>query len=279
MKIGASMWSVVSYFQRGEMDVMDFLRYAETIGIQGVELLDFFWKKEDEELPQVVDYIKGSSLAVSAYAISNDFVVDDKGKREAIADYIERSSEIAQKLGAEVIRVFSGNLKEGFSFDEARGWIVDGLRKGAAIAEKYDIVLALENHGLLAGKSSQIKGIIDEVGSRYLRATFDTGNFLLVDEKPKEAAKVLAPLTANVHLKDFKPVPEGTPHSYPSLSGGFFQGTAVGEGIVDLSSVLGELKSAGYSEYLSIEFEGIGDAKVGLEKSIENTKKILSEIG
>ncbi|MGQ9629210.1 MAG: sugar phosphate isomerase/epimerase family protein [bacterium] len=278
MKIGASMWSVVDHFRRGEIDAMGFVRYAESLGVEGVELLDFFWKDRERELADVIEHMKGSSLEVAAYSISNDFVVENSEERKSVASYIEEQLEVASELGAPVLRVFSGNLKEGLSFDGARGWIVEGMRSVVPVAERYGITLALENHGLLAGRSEQIRGVLDDVGSKFLRANIDTGNFLLVDESPLEAVRNLADRAALVHLKDFKKVKPGTPHSYKSIKGEHFQGTVIGEGEVPLREILKELKAKEYSGYLSIEFEGIGGGKVGLEKSVKNTKAILKRI-
>ena len=42
MDIAVSMWSLVSYYERGSIDVPSFVRYAAQIGAHGVELLDVF---------------------------------------------------------------------------------------------------------------------------------------------------------------------------------------------------------------------------------------------
>ena len=82
-------------------------------------------------------------------------------------------------------------------------WIVDGLSAGAEYAHQNGITLALENHGKMAGRSDQVKTIIEKVGSPGLRANLDTGNFLLVGQNPVDAANELADLIALVHLKDY----------------------------------------------------------------------------
>ena len=48
--------------------------------------------------------------------------------------------------------------------------------------------------GLMAGRSDQVRNIIETVNSPALRANLDTGNFLLVNQNPTDAARELAGL-------------------------------------------------------------------------------------
>ena len=78
------------------------------------------------------------------------------------------------------------------------------MKKCAEVAEKAQVYLAIENHGLLAGTSAQVVEILKEVNSPYVKSTFDTGNFLLVHEKPTEAFNQLKNDIVHVHFKDFR---------------------------------------------------------------------------
>jgi hypothetical protein len=44
MRLGISMWSLVSEYRAGHMDVAAFIRFAAHCGAEGVELLDYFWR-------------------------------------------------------------------------------------------------------------------------------------------------------------------------------------------------------------------------------------------
>jgi hypothetical protein len=74
MKVSVSMYSFHSAIQKEKWNVLDFCRHAESLNLEGVELLDFYWKNKEEELPEVIEYLKHSSLVVSCYDASNDFV-------------------------------------------------------------------------------------------------------------------------------------------------------------------------------------------------------------
>lgn len=279
MKIGVSMWSLHKLYRKGEMDTVGFVKYMGTLGIDGVELLEFFWKDKANEIPKVKDALSKYNLEVSAYAVSNNFVKETKEERLEEVEKICIGVDTALQFNSRVVRVFSGDLKPPYTYEQAKEWIIEGLKEGAKYAEKNNVVLALENHGLLAGRSEQVKEIIELVGSKYLRSTIDIGNFLLVGERSVDAVRNLVNLVAHVHLKDFKEVPpDYNGEAYKGIGGVRLIGTVAGEGEVNLKEVLEILHSSGYKGYLSLEYEGPEDPKYGVEKSIENTKKILEAL-
>jgi sugar phosphate isomerase/epimerase len=110
-----------------------------------------------------------------------------------------------------------------------------------------------------------------------LRANLDTGNFLLVNQNPTDAARELAELVALVHLKDFrKAQPEDKEHVYKGLDGAAFTGAVVGEGQVELQAIVEILRKAGYGGWLSLEFEGGQDPlTVGVPESLKAAQRLL----
>jgi sugar phosphate isomerase/epimerase len=274
------MWSLVSYARAGRIDAPGFVSYAAQIGAQGVELLDVFWKDRQRELPQVMARLRESGLPVSAYAIGNDLVQPDTQQRAQQVQSVRAGVDVAKQLGTSLLRVFSGGEKAGVSPEEGHAWIVDGLREGAAYAARHGVTLALENHGLFAGRADQVRCIVDSVGSPFLRANIDTGNFLLVSQNPVDAARELGPLAAYVHLKDFRAVGPGeqVEEAYTGLGDRRYVGTVIGAWDVDLRAVLAALRDAGYDGWLSIEYEGTADAKQGLEQSVQATHKLVKEV-
>ena len=278
MQIAVSMWSLHREFYSRRLDVVGFVKWAADAKADGVELLDVFWKDFDTEGPKVLDVLEKTNLKVGAYAVGNNFVIPDPEARAQQVRIITRGVDMAKYLNTKVVRVFAGDLAEGIAFDAARGWIVAGLREAAAYAKEHGIILALENHGLLAGKGDQVQGLIADVGSTALKATIDTGNFLLVDEEPTDAVKILAPLAGHVHFKDFRPANAEEAPSYPALSGKRFVGTIIDEGVVDTREILRLLQDSGYRGWLSVEFEGLEEEKIGASRSIANLAATLADL-
>lgn len=265
MEFTLSMWSVHRTTRGHQWTVLDFLSYCHDQGIKQVELLDVFWKDVDEELPYVKSYLDQHDMKAISYAVSNDFVNQDPALRQAALDKITCAFPIAIALEAKVIRVFSGNLNGDIAYEEAQQWIVEGLSGAANEAEKLGLTLCLENHGLLAGTGAQIQSIIDQVASPALRSTFDTGNFLLVDENPLDALHKLLPYIHHVHLKDFAATEGGR---YRSLSGLAYEGRVLGEGIAQIEPILRALHDYGYSNGIVLEYEGLEDERTGIQQCL-----------
>lgn len=277
MKLSVSMWSVVNTVRAGQMDLPGFIDFAARQQAQGVELLDYFWRDAAAEIPQVKRQIKDVGLQLAVYSIGNDFFQPEADKRAAQLADLQRGVDVANQLEVGVLRVFSGNAKEGYQLADGLGWIIDGLAAGAAYAQQHGVTLALENHGLMAGRSDQVRQIIETVNSPALRANLDTGNFLLVGQNPIDAARDLADLVALVHLKDFRRArPDETTHVYKGLDGVGYTGEVVGQGQVDLPAIVAILRQAGYNGWLSLEFEGSQDPlTIGVPQSLAAARKLL----
>ena len=258
-----SMWSVVSAVKAGRIDLMGFIDLAAAQGVAGVELLDFFWSDAERELPPVKARIADAGLEVAVYSLGNNFIQPEAGARRQELEDLRRGVDIALELGVDLLRVFSGNAREGVSQEQGVEWILEGLAAGAAYAESRGVTLALENHGRFAGRSDQVRDIIEQVGSPALRVNFDTGNFLLVGQDPVEAARELAEWVVLVHLKDIRFADaDESGFVFERPDGQLLTGSVVGEGLVDLAGVMAVLREAGYDGWLSLEYEGAEDPVV-----------------
>lgn len=273
MKLSVSAWSVQKNLfgkKAAKMSLTEFIDLCVREKTDAVELLDCFWEYPEQK-EDIKKYLLKADMPVSAYSIGNTFVLDEEGRAREIRK-VKEGIDTAVFLDTDLLRVFSGDLKEGLTFEECFDRIVDSFKKCIGYAEEKGVTMVLENHGLLAGKSSQVKDIIDAVGSKWLRANADTGNFVLVGEKPIDAVKNLGEYIGFVHFKDMKRDPNGV---YPDLEGTRFNGTVIGSGECDVKGVTEYLRSIGYTGWLSIEFEGEGDSVEGTIESIRYTRSIL----
>ncbi|WP_219835150.1 sugar phosphate isomerase/epimerase [Paenibacillus sp. R14(2021)] len=266
MKIAVSVWSCHQYLQDGSWTNSDFIDYAASAGAQGVELLSIFWDAESD-VPAVREALDRTGLKLACFGACNDFARPSAGERAAALADIKLAVDAAALFGAEVVRVFAGDAKEGVSYEQGKVWIVEGLTEGAAYAQSRGVLLCLENHGVFAGRSAQVKELIEEVGSPALRSTFDMGNFLLVDDVPDAAFQELATSISHVHAKDFKLI-EGE-DGYRSLGGKTYVGKAPTEGDAGVAGLVAKLDGIGYTGWMSVEYEGQEEQKAGTAKAIK----------
>jgi sugar phosphate isomerase/epimerase len=279
MKLGISFYSYYARWKRGEMDIPAFIHEAKRLGADGVELLEPLWKDKGAEIHAVEDALAATGLPVGVYSVSNNFAKADPAERIAQVGMINTGVDSAIHFGAKVVRVFAGNPAPGIELDAAFAWIVEGLAEAAEYAESKGIVLALENHGMLAGRSDQVKAILAAVDSPFLKANPDMGNFLLVHQAPHEAVADLATLAGMAHMKDFRHVPddfEGV--ALASNQGAKYAGAAIGEGDVALRDCLSSLRDAGFTGWVNVEYEASEDPMTGAARSMANARQLLAEL-
>lgn len=277
MKLSLSMYSCVRAVQAGQVDLFGFVDFAAAQGVAGVELLDIFWNDVERELPQVRRRIADAGLEVAVYSISNNFIQSEASARARELDDLKRGVDIALELGVDLLRVFSGSARDDVSQDKGEAWILEGLSAGAAYAESRGVTLALENHGRFAGRSDQVRAIIEQVGSPALRVNFDTGNFVPVGQDPVAAARELADWVALVHLKDLRLArADEAGHVFEGADGQMLTGSIIGDGLVDLAGLRAVMDAAGYDGWWSLEYEGSEDAlNVGVPRSLAAARALL----
>lgn len=279
MNISVSMYSLSSTIQKDNWSIIDFIDYAKRISLDGVELLDMYWENKADkgkEIEQVKAALEKHQLRVSAYDVSNNFVKEASEERaEEVAKIID-GIQVAKQLGTNIVRVFCGDLHGDLTYEDGQSWIIEGLKACAETAEKEQVYLAVENHGLLAGKSTQVTEIIEKVNSPYVKSTFDTGNFLLVHEEPTKAFEQLKDEIVHVHFKDFrKKEADESLRGFKSTEGVELIGVIPGDGEVDLASIVNGLKEVKYGGWLSIEYEGYEDAEMANEEAVNRLRRLL----
>ncbi len=278
------MWSYVRPWQAGQMEAPDFVRTAKALGVEGVELLDFFyhdkanWEPETTEIQRALD---DTGLPVGVFSVSNDFSKANQADRDAEVDLIRRGVDQAKVYGAEVVRVFAGDSMPSVNRDEIFGWFLHGLCEASYYAAEKGVKLALENHGLIAGRSDQVEDLIHKVriatGTDTLGANADTGNFLLVNEDSADGIRGVAKYAYMCHFKDFEMAPpDWTGPSYEAVDGTRFIGSAIGEGAVDLGVCVSELRNYGFDGWLNIEYESDEDPTSGVPRSVGHARQYVA---
>ncbi len=278
MKISVSMYSLASTIQKENWSILDFIQFAKKNHFDGIELLDFYWTDIKKELPEAIHAIKETNLIVSAYDVSNDFVKASEKERNKEVQKVIEGIYTAKQLGTNIVRTFCGDIKDGLTFEDGQEWIIEGLRQAAKVASEEKVYLAIENHGLLAGRSEQVEAIIQAVDSPYVVSTFDAGNFLLVHESPTHAFDHLAQYIKHVHFKDFREKEaQDTVRGFQSTEGVELIGVVPGDGQVALNQIISKLKEMRYDGFLSIEYEGFDDAKAANIKAKDRLRHLISD--
>ena len=249
---------------------------TKALGVEGIDfLMSLLGTREGMEtiLPAVV---KKHGLTLTGLSLSNNFNNEDPEAFQAEVERIKGDIRLAAAIGAPIARIFGGHMTRENRADaeeKAKSFqrIIDALGAVVGEAEDAGVILAIENHGGLPCTAEEQVAVIKAIGSDYLRATIDIGNYMACGQDADVATRIAAPYCAYVHFKDFKKVPDD------SLPWGWrIEPCTVGEGDVDHRACLDALAEAGFDGTIALEYEGTEDEATGVPKSVEFTKKVMS---
>jgi sugar phosphate isomerase/epimerase len=211
-----------SRFDRSFFEPMSFLEYCYGIGAGGIQAAIGARDKA------YTDKLRGRAEECGMFVEGIARLPVDDGDLERF----EAELVAAKNAGVEVIRVVvmpgGGRRYEEFDtcakFKEAWKTGRERLERGARVAERHGVRLAVENH-----KDARIGEMLDalrSVGSEYVGMCVDMGNSVSLLEDPTEVIEAYAPYVLSVHLKDV---------AVREYEDGFLMAQVLlGDGVVDL---------------------------------------------
>jgi L-ribulose-5-phosphate 3-epimerase len=140
----------------------------------------------------------------------------------------------------------------GFTEADAFPWVIDAYAGLAKEAGERGVVMGLENHWGLGLTPAGVLKVVDAVNSPWLQVTLDTGNFL---EDPYDRLAQLAGRTVLLQAKTY-------------FGGGTWYTLDL-----DYARIAGIMQKAGYTGYVSLEFEGKEDPLTAVPKSLAMLRK------
>ena len=166
----------------------------------------------------------------------------DANERSAQVELAIKHSELAASLGANLIRVFPDKIQSGANREQTRDHIAESLSQIAL--RMHDAVrVGLETHGDFAQAQAAAE-IVEIAGHKKVCLIWDVANSVAAGDLIEDAARVVDPFLAHVHLRDARP--EGSEHWLPVLAG---------RGNVSFVETLEALEKLNYDGYISFEWE------------------------
>jgi sugar phosphate isomerase/epimerase len=110
-------------------------------------------------------------------------LLDDPPHAARRVAFLERCIEMAQRLGAPVVTLWSGNGPAGQSPDESLERLARALDGLCAYARRHDVRIGLEPEpGMAIERTEQWTTVRDRVGSDHMGLTLDVGHCLATNE-------------------------------------------------------------------------------------------------
>jgi L-ribulose-5-phosphate 3-epimerase len=243
-----------------EMDTLSRLDLARAAGFAGVEVNLEPWQEyslasSDGELLALRRAVEARGLCVSTVYDREQWhfpmTSRDPAVRATCAAIIVGLARAATLLGADAVLVMPGAVDnralapqpEIVPYGLAYPHAVGVMREVAQTAgERYQVYLAAENcPSKFLMSPLEFARFLDEAGSPWVGACFDTGNALSYGF-PEHWIPVLGSRIGRVHLKDNRVVTQGTVTPTPLLAGD-----------VDWPAIRDALAALGYDGWLTAE--------------------------
>ena len=284
MKFGVSTYSFSSLMKKGGISQFDTIKMAAELGFEIIEFSNLF-VPDDMTVEEYIEKIRQeavkNNIQIGNYTIGADFLNCAGGDWRQEVKRLMTEVDKAVMLGSkgmrhDATRGFPKDKKGARGFDEALKVLAPACREVASYAEDKGVRTMVENHGYFCQDSERVEKLINSVDHENFGLLLDIGNFLCVDEDPEKAAGRLAGYAFHVHAKDFH-YKSGSAHSpgrgwFDTRAGNKLRGSIIGHGIVPVTQCLKLIKTSGYDDVISIEFEGLEDPVLALSIGLENLK-------
>jgi sugar phosphate isomerase/epimerase len=156
----------------------------------------------DEYLKRFRDRAAELGIVISGTGIRNNFASPDPKVRAEGVQLAKNWIVAASKMGAPVVRVFSGEVPKGYEdkWKEVAGWMIDCYKECAVYGEKYGVKIGIQNHGDMLQTAEQCIYVLDKVNSKWAGLIVDTGNFKTKD--PYQDIAAVMPYAINWQVKE-----------------------------------------------------------------------------
>jgi sugar phosphate isomerase/epimerase len=260
LKLGLNAYSFDKPLKQGAMTLSDLLEYCARVGFDGVDLTGYYFPgypavPSDSYIYEVKRKAFKLGLEISGTGVRNDFTWSDPAKRAEEKKHVKEWIVVAAKLGAPLIRIFSGNQsKEAFSWDEKLKWVADAINECAQYGKDHGVMIALQNHNDFIKTSSDTDKIFQVVDPIWVGLFLDIGSYHTPDPYIDIARNAKYAISWQLKEKVF------------------INETAVE---TDYSKIIAIVRQCGYRGFLPLETLGEGDPYVKVEALLKRVTNVL----
>jgi sugar phosphate isomerase/epimerase len=260
VKLALNAYSFDRPLRDGSMNLEDVVDYCARNGIDALDATGYYFKgypsvPDDEYIYRLKRRAFLNGVSICGTGVRNEFAVPDAAARMNDVRMVRNWIEVASKLGATVIRVFSGRkVPEGHSFEQALEWMVPHFRDCAAYGKAHGVVVGLQNHHDFLKTAAETMRVVDAVGSDWFGVILDVGSLRQGD--PYAEIEKLLPYAVSWQLKE-----------------NVWHGDK--EAATDLLKVKAIVDKVGYRGVMPIETLGPGDPRVKVAAFLKQVRSVF----
>ncbi len=252
----------------GERSYLDWIHDAATLGGEGVEHYDEFFRSYDErDVAPVLEAMAETQQISSMLCFSPNFTHPDAAERARQVTRQKRAIDLSVRIGARYCRTLSGQKYPDLSIDEGVKRASTCILEALEYAATHDVVLCLENHYKVrewrypefAQQETPFLALLDALPqSPYLGVQYDPSNAVIGGFDPIAFLEKIKHRVVTVHASDRFLAPGATIDQLRSHDGtvGYPDQMTHGEtgrGTNDYDAIFHLLHSVNFSGWISVE--------------------------
>jgi sugar phosphate isomerase/epimerase len=260
LTVALNAYSFNRPLRAGDITLPELVDYCAEHGIDGLDATGYYFPPEyprtpsDEYLFALKRQAFQRGITICGTGVRNDFTVPDASARKRDVQMAKDWIVVAQKLGASIIRLFSGRNVPPQGFEAGFEWLVADLKECAAFGEQYGVMVGLQHHHDFLKTAAETIRVIEAVDSPWLGVILDVGSLRQGD--PYEEIEKLLPYATSWQVKENvwygeKQVP------------------------IDLKKLKSVVDRVGYSGYFPIETLGEGDPRVKVAQFLKRVREVF----
>jgi sugar phosphate isomerase/epimerase len=261
IKVGLNAYSFNRPLQAGTMTLDDVLDYCTQHNVDGLDATGYYFPgypkvPSDEYIYRLKRKAYLNGVTIAGTGVRNDFTLPDAARRKGEIQLVKDWIEVARKLGASIVRVFSGKaIPEGHSFDQVLEWMIPAFQECAEYGKQHGVIVGLQHHDDFLKTAAQTIRVVNAVHSEWFGVILDVGSLRQGD--PYEEIEKLVPYAATWQIKEN--VWRGT-KSEP----------------IDLERLRAIIEKVGFRGFTPIEALGQGDPAEIVTRFLERVRRAFA---
>jgi sugar phosphate isomerase/epimerase len=206
LKLCLNAYSFNSELMSGRMTMDDVIDFCAEHEIDGVDMTGYYFSSypdipSDEVIYKLKRHAFLNGVTISGTGVRNDFALSDPTSRKGHIDLVKGWVEVAAKLGADVVRVFSGRqIAEGSTYEETLEWMIPAFQECAAYGQEHGVIIGLQHHDDFLKTADQTIQVVEAVNSPWFSVILDVGS--LRQHDVYEEIEKLVPYAATWQVKE-----------------------------------------------------------------------------
>lgn len=260
IKIGLNAYSFNRPLAAGKMTLAEVIDFCATHNVAGLDATGYYFPgypnvPSDEYLYKFKRTAYMNGVTISGTGVRNDFSLTDPSARKQQIQLVKDWIGVAHKLGANVVRVFSGReLPKGHTLDQVMEWMVPAFQECAEYGQRHGVIVGLQHHDDVLKTAAETIRVVDAVKSEWFSVILDVGSLRRND--PYEEIEKLLPYACTWQVK------ENVWYGAKSTP-------------IDLPRIKAIIDKVGFRGFLPIEALGPGDPQVVVAAFLNKVRKAM----